>query len=157
VENINGEVKQNEIKAATTIQRYVKGFLTRRHVEKMRHAAKVISNALRVYRDHQKNGERNGIKSIQSAVEPSKKVISTDAYLREGLDVNREGILVVGGTDPTLPIETSLSGSNTGVDIFTYMINSFRWNLVGTLPEPRTHFGMARVRDELLIIGKFFM
>ncbi|OXA62944.1 Beta-scruin [Folsomia candida] len=153
---------ENEIKAAITIQRYVKGFLTRRHILKMNLAAKVIQNALRAHWANRRNDYRpvkDPIETdpplnsdpVNSPIIPMTTTTTTPRMLAD-LKVPRDGLMVFGGTDPTQLLSSSPS-SNTGMEIFMYLVKSWTWKNVGSLPEPRTHFGIARVGYEVYIIG----
>lgn len=78
---------------------------------------------------------------------------SVGPYLdTQALKLPREGLLVLGGSDPTQPI-SNIPSTNTGKEIFMYLINSMTWTNVGAMPEPRTHFGIAKMGYEVYIIG----
>lgn len=63
---------------------------------------------------------------------------------------DRETILVFGGVDPHVSYG---SGKNTGKEVFRYLPDSNRWEIVGELPEPRHYHSVAFMRGRIYIAG----
>ena len=62
----------------------------------------------------------------------------------------RETILVFGGADPYSPYGDP---TNSGDHIFRYLPDSNVWEHVGTMPEPRTHHGVAFLKGRIYLAG----
>lgn len=69
--------------------------------------------------------------------------------LLPNLDVIHGAIIAFGGINPRKP----WAEWNNGKDVFMYTMDTDKWTKVGHLPAPRSHYGIARVGNDVYIIG----
>lgn len=69
--------------------------------------------------------------------------------LLPNLDVIHGAIIAFGGINPRKP----WAEWNSGKDVFMYTKDTDKWTKVGHLPAPRSHYGIARVENDVYVIG----
>lgn len=125
--------QKTKLKAAILIQRNVRSYLWR----KREIAATVIQ---RKWRSHHR-------KIVAKSWQPEK--ILDGSKVLKNLDTIHSAVLLFGGFNPN----ELYSSENNARNIYLYTLESEEWQFVGDTPEPKSHFGIAKIGGFVYIFG----
>jgi len=101
-------------------------------------------------RDFSSSQGRNAVKRTHSSDDTGSSMEDLP-NLMKNLDTPKGAVLLFGGLDPAIPFNSS---NNTGREVYLYMVDGNLWMHVGRMPEPRSHFGIARMNNDVYIVGE---